>query len=146
MSAAVAPDDAAADESGKATIEYSFIMRVEGLSQPEIDHFVAGIDGWRIKPGSDEVFLYPQGEPDFDGNAGEYLHDVFSRHEKLFEEAARTGTSRKIDLAIYFDANRIAAICPTFDAVVIRRLADLNFSLVVSVFPSSFEDDEGTEE
>ncbi|MGB3811711.1 MAG: hypothetical protein WA950_00670 [Shinella sp.] len=140
------PEDTEASGGEKATIEYSFTMRLNGLSQAEIDHFVADIDGWTIKPGPDEIFLYPRGEDGVGGNAGEYLHGVISRHEKVFSAAAQIGTSREISLAIYFDANRIAAICPDFDTAIIRRLADLKFSLEICVFPSSFEDDEGTEE
>jgi hypothetical protein len=137
-------DTIEADRNEKATIEYSFTMRVNGLSPAEIENFVA--DGWTIKPGGEDIFLYPR-EPDgIGGNADEYLHGVFSRHGKVFTAAAAIGTSREICLAIYFDANRIAAICPRFDAAILRRLADLNFTLVACVYPSSFEDDEGTEE
>ena len=146
MSSDTPPEDAEASDDEKATIEYSFTMRLKGVSQAEIDHFVADIDGWRIKPGTDDIFLYPREEDGVGGNAGDYLQGVFSRHDKVFTAAALIGTSREISLAIYFDANRIAAICPDFDAAVIRHLADLNFSLEICVFPSSFEDDEGTEE
>ncbi|OJF97804.1 hypothetical protein [Pararhizobium antarcticum] len=130
----------------KAAVEYSFTMRLQGLSPAEIERFVAEADGWRIKPGANVVYLFPENEPEFDGNAGDYLHGVFSRHETVLNAAAQIGTSREISLAIYFDANRIAAICPKFDNTIIRRLADLNFSLEICVFPSNFEDDEGTEE
>jgi hypothetical protein len=146
MSSDRLPEDTEASGGEKATIEYSFTMRLKGVSQAEIDHFVADIDGWTIKPGPDKIFLFPRGEDGIGGNASEYLHGVISRHGKVFAVAAQIGTSREIDLAVYFDANRLAAIFPSFDADVIRKLADLNFSLMVSVYPSSFDDDEGTEE
>lgn len=146
MRSAVSPEDDDTGDGERRTIEYSFTMNVKGLSQAEIDQFASGIEGWRIRPGTDDVHLYPQNEPVFDGSAGDYLHDTFSRHEKTFAAASRIGTSRRISLAIYFDADRIAAIAPVFDTAVIRRLADLDFSLEICVFPSSFEDDEGTEE
>lgn len=145
MSAGVPPDDIETEDE-RATIEYSFTMRVKGVSQAQIDQFVAGIDGWRIKPGADDIFLYPREEDGVGGNAGDYLHGVFAHHGKVFAAASQIGTSREISLAIYFDANRVAAICPDFDAAVIRHLADLNFSLEICVFPSNFDDDEGTEE
>lgn len=146
MSPDVSPDGTDAGGREKATIEYSFTMRIGGVPQAEIDAFVADIDGWTVKSGPDDIFLYPREEDGVGGNAGEYLHSVLARHGKVFAAAARIGTSREISLAIYFDANRVAAICPDFDAAIIRRLADLNFSLEICVFPSSFEDDEGTEE
>ncbi|MCJ8150678.1 hypothetical protein [Shinella sedimenti] len=142
----VSHDDKVTDESGKATIEYSFVMRLKGVSQSDIDHFAAGIDGWRIKTGPDVIFLYPHEKDGVGGDAGDYLQNAIDRHRVVFEAAAQIGTSREISLAIYFDAERVAAICPGFNTAIIRLLADLNFSLEICVFPSSFEDDEGTEE
>ena len=146
MSAGASPAEPEASSSEKAAIEYSFTMHLKGVPQAEIDAFVAGIDGWSIKTGVDDIFLYPHEENGVGGNAGDYLQGVFSRHGKVFAAAAQFGTSREIDLAVYFDANRLAAIFPSFGADVIRKLADLNFSLMVSVYPSNFDDDEGTEE
>ncbi len=146
MSAEASPVETEASSSERATIEYSFTICVKGVSQAEIDAFVADVDGWSIKPGADDIFLYPREEDGVGGNAGDYLQGVFARHGKVFAAAAQIGTSREIDLAVYFDANRIAAIFPSFGAEVIRRLADLNFSLMVSVYPSNFDDDEGREE
>lgn len=146
MSVAVSLDGDEAGRSEKATIEYSFTMRVKGVSQADIDRFAASIDGWRIKTGPDDIFLYPHEEDGVGGNAGDYLQNAISRHRAVFEAAAQIGTSREISLAIYFDADRVAAICPDFNVAIIRLLADLNFSLEICVFPSSFEDDEGTEE
>ncbi|WLS03043.1 hypothetical protein [Shinella oryzae] len=145
MSTDVSPEETEAEDE-RATIEYSFTMRVNGVSQAAIDTFPAAAEGWSVKPVADGIFLYPREEDGVGGNAGEYLHGVFDRHGKVFAAAAKIGTAREISLAIYFDANRVAAICPDFDAAIIRRLADLNFSLEICVFPSSFEDDEGTEE
>ena len=146
MSADASPDETEAGGSERTTIEYSITMRVNGVSQAEIDAFAAGIEGWTVKPGTDDIFLYPHEEDGGDGSAGDYLHGVLARHGKVFAAAAQIGRAREISLAIYFDADRIAAICPDFDAAIIRQLADLNFSLEICVFPSSFEDDEGTEE
>ena len=145
MSADASPEETEAEDE-RATIEYSFTMRVNGVSQAEIDAFVAGVEGWSIKPIADGIFLYPREEDGVGGNADAYLHGVFDRHGKVFAAAGKLGTAREISLAIYFDANRVAAICPNLDAAIIRRLADLNFTLVACVYPSSFEDDEGTEE
>ncbi|UDF28427.1 UNVERIFIED_ORG: hypothetical protein LHK14_13000 [Roseateles sp. XES5] len=145
MSADASPDETEAGGSERTTIEYSITMRVNGVSQVEIDAFTAGIEGWTVKPGADHIFLYPR-EEDGSGNVSAYLHGVLARHGKVFAAAAQIGRAREISLAIYFDADRIAAICPDFDAAIIRQLADLNFSLEICVFPSSFEDDEGTEE
>ena len=146
MSPTVSPEDPEDDHGGKKEIEYSFTVKLEGLSQEESDSFVEEIDGCMIRTSPGQLFLYPLDEVDFDGSAGAFLQDILSRYGKVFETAARIGISREISLAIYFDANRIAAICPSFDSAVIRQLADLNFSLEICVFPSSFEDDEGTEE
>jgi len=145
MSADASPEEAETEDEG-ATIEYSFIMRVKGVSQAAIDTFTAATEGWSVKPVADGLFLYPREEDGVGGNAGEYLHGVFDRHGKVFAAAAEIGTASEISLAIYFDANRVAAICPDFDVAIIRRLADLNFSLEICVFPSNFDDDEGTEE
>ena len=143
MNASTPPEDG---EDERATIEYSFTMRVEGVSQAQIGAFVADIAGWTIKPGADDIFLHPREEDGVGGTAGDYLQGVLARHGKVFAAAARIGSSREISLAIYFDAERVAAICPSFDAAIVRHLADLNFSLDICVFPSSFEEDEGTEE
>ena len=145
MSADASPEETETEDE-RATIEYSFNMRVKGVSQAAIDTFTAAAEGWSVKPVADGLFLYPREEDGVGGNAGEYLHGVFDRHGKVFAAAGKIGTAREISLAIYFDANRVAAICPDFDAAIIRRLADLNFSLEICVFPSNFDDDEGTEE
>ena len=146
MSRTVSPEDLEDDHGGRKEVEYSFTVKLEGVSQEESNSFVEEIDSCMIRTSPGQLFLYPLDEVDFNGSAGGFLQDILSRYGKVFETAARIGTSREISLAIYFDANRIAAICPGFDAAIIRRLADLNFSLEICVFPSSFEDDEGTEE
>lgn len=131
------------DKEQKEDISYSYTLSVNGIAQADRDAFSSSLSNWHIGSSEDRLFLYPYGRKDGEGSLSDYLRTVLLNDGNVLQRAATIASGKRtISVAIYYNADKIAALCPTIDADVMRKLADLNFALELCVFPSGDEDNE----
>jgi hypothetical protein len=131
------------DKEQKSDISYSYTLSVEGIAKADRDAFSSSLINWHIGSSDDRLFLYPYDRKDGEGSLSDYLRTVFQNDGSILQRAAAIASGeREISVGIYYNPDKIAAICPTIDADVMRQLADLNFALELCVFPCGDEDNE----
>ncbi|NSZ63709.1 hypothetical protein G6L16_010175 [Agrobacterium tumefaciens] len=123
-----------------AAVSYSFTLSLEGMIEEEREALSSGLPEWHIQLHRDGLFLYPQEEKGGVGNISDFMRSMFLKHASDLKKAvSMTAARREISVAIYYDASRIAAICPRIDIDIIRQLAEFNLSLELCLFPCGDE-------
>ncbi|HEV7308899.1 hypothetical protein [Ensifer sp.] len=105
------------------------------------EHVAASIrprfDDWDVQWSGSDCRLFPKDEQSVELSLNDYVDQVLTEHSGMLLETAKQGAARTMSVAIYFDPQTVAAICPTLKAASMRRIADLGYDLELCLFPCS---------
>lgn len=120
------------------SVTYSFTLSFKDTAAKEYEAFLSQLPEWRIEQRRNGLFLCPLDDDGGHGDISNFIRSTLLKYASDLEKAASiTAAQGEISVAVFYDENKFAAICPTIRLDVIRQLAAFNLSLELCIFPCS---------